>query len=110
MVEKEIKKRPLMTKQALKYSDKVIITDDNPKNLLSPKKIRKEMISKISKNQKLKFKEISNRRKAIEYSINIMDLEDFLIIAGKGHENYQIIKNRKFYFSDKNTVLKFINK
>ncbi len=107
--ERDTKKRPLMTKEALKYSDKIIITDDNPRNE-NPKKIRKEMISKISKNQKLKISEISNRRKAIEYSINIMDLDDFLIIAGKGHENYQEIRSRKFYFSDKNTVLKFINK
>ena len=68
------------------------------------------MISQISKKQQFKIKEISNRRKAIEYSISIMDLKDFLLIAGKGHENYQIIKNRKFYFSDKNAVLEFINK
>ena len=98
-----------MTKQALNYSNKVIITDDNPRNE-SPKIIRKEMISQISEKQQFKIKEISNRRKAIEYSISIMDLKDFLLIAGKGHENYQIIKNRKHYFSDKNTVLKFINK
>ena len=107
--ERDTKKRPLMTKEALKYSDKIIITDDNPRNE-TPTKIRKEMISKISKKQKIKISEIANRRKAIEYSINIMDLDDFLIIAGKGHENYQEIRNRKFYFSDKNTVLKFINK
>ena len=102
-------KRPLMTEEALKFSNKVIITDDNPRNE-DPQKIREEMISKITEKELIYIKEIPNRKKAIQYCINILEKNDFLLIAGKGHENYQIIKNRKFFFSDKKTVKEFINK
>ena len=102
-------KRPLMTEEALKFSNKIIITDDNPRNE-NPLKIRKEMISKVPKKKLLYIKEIPNRKKAIQYCINILGKNDFLLIAGKGHENYQIIKNKKFFFSDKKTVIEFINK
>ena len=102
-------KRPLMTEEALKFSNKIIITDDNPRNE-EPQKIRKEMISKIPKKKLIYIKEVPNRKKAIQYCINILGKNDFLLIAGKGHENYQIIKNKKFFFSDKQTVMEFINK
>ena len=102
-------KRPLMTEEALKFSNKIIITDDNPRNE-DPQKIRKEMISKIPKQKLIYIKEVPNRKKAIQYCINILGKNDFLLIAGKGHENYQIIKNKKFFFSDKQTVIEFINK
>ncbi len=101
-------KRPLMTEEALKFSDKIIITDDNPRNE-DPKKIRNEMISKIPKKKLIFIKEIPNRKKAIQYCINILGKNDFLLIAGKGHENYQIIKNKKKFFSDKQTVKELIN-
>ncbi len=107
--ERDKLKRPLMTKEALKLSDKIIITDDNPRNE-DPQKIRKEMISKIPKKKLIHIKEIPNRKKAIQYCINILKKNDFLLIAGKGHENYQIIKNRKFFFSDKKTVIDLIKK
>ena len=102
-------KRPLMTKEALKFSSKIIITDDNPRNE-EPHKIRKEMISKIPKKKLIYIKEVPNRKKAIQYCINILGKNDFLLIAGKGHEEYQIIKNKKFFFSDKQIVKEFINK
>ena len=51
-----------------------------------------------------------NRKKAFQYCINIMEKNDFLLIAGKGHENYQIIKNKKLFFSDKQTVIEFLKK
>ena len=89
-------KRPLMTEEALKFSNKVIITDDNPRNE-DPQKIREEMISKITEKELIYIKEIPNRKKAIQYCINILRKNDFLLIAGKGHENYQIIKNKKFF-------------
>ena len=107
--ERDKSKRPLMTEEALKFSDKIVITDDNPRNE-DPQKIRKEMISKTPKHKLVYIKEIPSRKKAIQYCINILEKNDFLLIAGKGHENYQIIKNRKFFFSDKETVIKLINK
>ena len=56
------------------------------------------MIKKINKIEKKKIKEISNRKKAIRFSINLLKKEDFLLIAGKGHENYQIVQNKKYFF------------
>ena len=96
-----------MTKEALKYSHKIIITNDNPRNE-SPAKIREDMLKKVNKQEKKRIIEIPNRKRAIENSIKILTEKDFLIIAGKGHENYQIIKNKKLFFSDKKTVLGFI--
>ena len=100
-------KRPLMTKEALTYSDYVIITDDNPRNE-SPAKIRKEMIKNLGKIAKKKIKEIADREKAIQYSIKLLNKDDFLVITGKGHENYQIYKNKKSFFSDKETAKKIV--
>ncbi len=105
--ERDRTKRPLMTKEALKYSHKIIITNDNPRNE-SPAKIREDMLKKVNKQEKKRIIEIPNRKRAIENSIKILTEKDFLIIAGKGHENYQIIKNKKLFFSDKKTVLGFI--
>ena len=73
-----------MGKEAVKYSDLVIITDDNPRDE-DPAKIRKDMMKKLNKIEKKK-KEIANRKKAIRFSINLLKKEDFLLIAGKGHE------------------------
>ena len=98
-----------MTKEALTYSDCVIITDDNPRNE-NPSKIRKEMTKNLREIDKKNIKEIADREKAIQYSIKLLNKNDFLVITGKGHENYQIYKNRKSFFSDKDTVLKFIGK
>ncbi len=107
--ERDKSKRPLMTEEALKLSDKIIITDDNPRNE-DPQQIRKDMTSKTPKKKLVYIKEIPSRKKAIQYCINVLEKNDFLLIAGKGHENYQIIKNRKFFFSDKETVIELINK
>lgn len=100
-------KRPLMTKQALLFSDAVIITDDNPR-YENPKKIRNEMVEKVSKDDLSKIKSIGDREKAIKYAISIMDEKDILLIAGKGHEKYQFIKDKKIFFSDKKVTLKII--
>ena len=107
--ERDKTKRPLMTKEALTYSDCVIITDDNPRNE-NPSKIRKEMTKNLREIDKKNIKEIADRKKAIQYSIKLLNKNDFLVITGKGHENYQIYKDRKSFFSDKDTVLKFIGK
>ena len=107
--ERDKTKRPLMTKEALTYSDSVIITDDNPRNE-NPSKIRKEMTKNLREIDKKNIKEIADREKAIQYSIKLLNKNDFLVITGKGHENFQIYKDRKSFFSDKDTVLKFIGK
>ena len=82
--ERDKTKRPLMTKEALTYSDCVIITDDNPRNE-NPSKIRKEMTKNLREIDKKNIKEIADRKKAIQYSIKLLNKNDFLVITGKGH-------------------------
>ena len=102
-------KRPMMTKEAIKLSDLVIITDDNPRNE-NPAKIRKEMMKNLKKIDKKKVKEIADRKEAISFSIKLLKKNDFLLIAGKGHENYQIVGDKKYFFSDKEIAEKIISK
>ena len=102
-------KRPMMTKEAIKLSDLVIITDDNPRNE-DPSKIRKEMMKNLKKIDKKKVKEIADRKEAISFSIKLLKKNDFLLIAGKGHENYQIVGDKKYFFSDKEIAEKIISK
>ena len=96
-----------MTKEALSFSDKIIMTNDNPRNE-DPNKIMDDMMIGLKSDALKKIKKISDRDKAIKYSIKILKKNDILLIAGKGHENYQIINNNKNKFSDKETALKFL--
>lgn len=88
-------KRPIMGKIASSIADLVIITDDNPRNE-DPSIIRSEIASAISS----KAVEIEGREKAIRYAVFEMQKGDILLIAGKGHEDYQIIGDKKIYFDD----------
>ena len=87
-------KRPMMGKIANQYCDRVYLTDDNPR-YENPNLIRKTL-----KKYCQKARDISNRRLAIQTAISEMHQKDILIIAGKGHEKYQIIKNKKYLFDD----------
>ena len=98
--DRDKKKRALMAKVANKYSKKIYITDDNPRKE-DPKKIRNEIKKKISIN---KCFDIGNRTKAIEKAINNAEPNEVILIAGKGHEDKQIYKNKIFYISDKKIV------
>ena len=100
-------KRPLITKQALKYSDLVILADDNPR-FENPDKIRSDMLNGISDVKRIK--NIGNRKKAIEFSVSLLKKDDILLISGKGHENFQIIRGEKKYFCDKKVTLKILEK
>ncbi|MCX4084067.1 UDP-N-acetylmuramoyl-L-alanyl-D-glutamate--2,6-diaminopimelate ligase [Rickettsia hoogstraalii] len=93
-------KRSLMGQIAAKLADNVIITDDNPRNE-DPKLIRAEIISGI---EKADYIEIADRKEAIKYGINNLKQDDILLIAGKGHENYQIIGDKKLPFDDAKIV------
>ena len=99
-------KRPIMGDIATNYSDFVIFTSDNPR-YEKPKKILKDITCKLdNKNYKI----IVNRKKAIKRGIQMLEKSDILLLLGKGHEDYQIIKNKKYPFSDKNIVLKYIRR
>ncbi|WP_375332283.1 UDP-N-acetylmuramoyl-L-alanyl-D-glutamate--2,6-diaminopimelate ligase [Candidatus Tisiphia endosymbiont of Temnostethus pusillus] len=91
-------KRALMGQVAAQIANEVIITDDNPRNE-EPKFIRQQIIQAIIAITN-SFIEINNRKIAIIETINNLQEDDILLIAGKGHENYQIIGNKKLPFSD----------
>ena len=99
-------KRGIMGSIACNYSDYVIFTSDNPRNE-DPKKIIEDIICKLdNKNYEIKI----NRKKAIKRGIQLLKKNDILLLLGKGHENYQIIKNNKINFDDKEEVLKIIRR
>ncbi len=97
-------KRRKMGLVAAKYANKIYITDDNPR-YENPKNIRK-----IIKNYCPNGIEVPNRKKAILLAISKLDFNDILIIAGKGHENYQLIKNKKIDLNDFQIVKNFVSK
>ena len=83
-----------MAKVANNYSKKIYVTDDNPRNE-DPKKIRNEIIKKIRSN---KCFNIGNRAEAIKKAIINSEPNEVVLIAGKGHEDKQIYKNKIFIF------------
>ncbi|QCI16475.1 UDP-N-acetylmuramoyl-L-alanyl-D-glutamate--2,6-diaminopimelate ligase [Buchnera aphidicola (Aphis craccivora)] len=99
--ERDKKKRPLMGKIAEKIANKVIITNDNPRNE-NQNQIIQEIISGCIKKEKIII--IPNRKKAISYVFFRANINDIIFIAGKGHENYQIIGNQYIYQSDQEIV------
>jgi UDP-N-acetylmuramyl-tripeptide synthetase len=102
---RDAQKRPLMGKIAVDKADIVIVTDDNPRNE-NAGEIRKDIISGCSTSDKLI--EIPNRKNAIIEAIKMLKESDILLIAGKGHEKYQIIGNRSYKFDEREIVAKAI--
>ncbi len=98
--ERDRKKRPLMAKIADKNCRKIYITDDNPRNE-NPKKIRKELLRSISIDD---VYDIGNRSLAIKKAIENAEPQEVLLIAGKGHEEQQIYKNKILNISDKKII------
>lgn len=96
-------KRPLMAKAAADLSDKIIITSDNPR-FEEPQDIVNEMLVGLDKKEMEKTLSIVNRRQAIEKACSIAKPGDVILIAGKGHENYQDVKGVKHHFDDKEIV------
>lgn len=101
--ERDQGKRPIMGAIAEQYSDYVIITNDNPRTE-KPKKIIDEIKNGLLKPDS--SISIQDRSEAIFSTITRASSEDVILIAGKGHENYQIIGKDKLYYSDSNTVKK----
>ncbi|WP_238967843.1 UDP-N-acetylmuramoyl-L-alanyl-D-glutamate--2,6-diaminopimelate ligase [Buchnera aphidicola] len=105
--ERDKKKRPLMGKIAEKIADKVIITNDNPRNE-DQNIIINEIIAGCIKKEKIII--IPNRKKAISYVFVQSNINDIIFISGKGHENYQIIGNHRIDHSDQETILNLLEK
>ncbi len=95
-------KRPMMGEIAAAKADVIYITDDNPR-MEDAGEIRKQIIAACKNGI-----EIANRADAIRTAVNGLSDGDILIIAGKGHEDYQIIGKEKTHFSDREEVLKYL--
>ena len=96
-------KRPLMAQEAVKQSDKVIITSDNPR-FEEPQDIINDMLAGLNAQQMKKIISIVDRREAIRTACMMAQKGDVILIAGKGHENYQEIKGVKHHFDDHEVV------
>ena len=96
-------KRPLMAQEAVKGSDKVIITSDNPR-FEEPQDIIADMLAGLTPAQKTNVVTITDRRDAIRTACMLAAKGDVILVAGKGHETYQDIKGVKHHFDDKEVL------
>ena len=96
-------KRPLMAQEAVKQSDRVIITSDNPR-FEEPQDIINDMLAGLDQKQMKKVLSIADRREAIKTAVMLAEKGDVILIAGKGHEDYQEIKGVKHHFDDREIV------
>ena len=97
-------KRPLMAHEAARLSDKVIITSDNPR-FEEPQDIINDMLAGITDEERSKVLSIVDRKEAIRTACMLAKKGDVILVAGKGHENYQEIKGVKHHFDDKEVLL-----
>jgi len=96
-------KRPLMAQEAAKQSDRVIITSDNPR-FEEPQDIINDMLAGLNAQQMKKTISITDRKEAIRTACMMAQKGDVILIAGKGHEDYQEIKGVKHHFDDREVV------
>lgn len=99
-------KRPLMGEIADNNSDIIIVTSDNPRTE-NPDSIIKDILKGINRDTGLFV--YSDRKKAIREAINLAVENDIIVVAGKGHEDYQIIGNKKIHFSDQELLRTYLN-
>lgn len=100
-------KRPIMGQIACDNSDMVFITSDNPRDE-EPMDIIKDILDGIQ--SKKNYEVVCDRAEAIKSALREANKDDFVVIAGKGHEDYQIIKGVKYHFDDKEQVRNFFGK
>lgn len=96
-------KRPIMAKEAAARSERVILTSDNPRDE-EPADILHDMEAGLNDEGKAKTLSISDRREAIRTAASLAQKGDVILIAGKGHEDYQEIKGVKYHFDDREVV------
>ena len=102
-------KRPKMAKAAAKYSDYLIATSDNPRTE-DPEKIIRDVENGLKEINfpKEKYTVIINREEAIKFGVEMSKSKDSLLIAGKGHEDYQILGREKIHFDDREMARKYL--
>ena len=96
-------KRPIMAVEAVKNSNKVILTSDNPRNE-EPQDIINDMLAGLDEEQKRNVLSITDRKEAIRTACALAGKGDVIRVAGKGHEDYQEIKGVKHHFDDKEVI------
>ncbi|MEL7585444.1 MAG: UDP-N-acetylmuramoyl-L-alanyl-D-glutamate--2,6-diaminopimelate ligase [Prolixibacteraceae bacterium] len=101
-------KRPEMAQEAVLQSDKVILTSDNPRTE-EPEQIIKDMEAGIRPHQQKKALSIVSRRDAIKTACMLAQPGDIILVAGKGHEDYQEIKGVKHHFDDREVIRELFN-
>lgn len=98
-------KRPVMAQAACDWSDRVILTSDNPRTE-DPEAILRDMEAGLSSAAKRKYITLVDRKQAIEEAVRMAKPEDIILVAGKGHEKYQDINGVKHPFDDKEVLQK----
>ena len=96
-------KRPLMAREAIRISDQLILTSDNPRNE-DPDEIISEMYAGLDNDEQRRTLCIADRSSAIKTAYSIAGANDVILVAGKGHEDYQEIKGVKYHFDDREKV------
>ena len=96
-------KRPLMAKEAFRLSDQLILTSDNPR-FEEPEQIIQEMLAGLSPENQEKVLCVTNREQAIKTATLLARKGDVILVAGKGHEDYQEIKGVKHHFDDREKI------
>lgn len=96
-------KRPIMAKVAVENSDRVIITSDNPR-FEDPQAIIDDMLAGLSEEQRQSVLNIVDRREAIRTACMLAKPGDVILVAGKGHEDYQIVQGVKHHFDDHEVI------
>ena len=100
-------KRPMMAQIAKRGSEQLILTSDNPRNE-DPKEILKDMTDGLNTDELRSTLVIEDRAAAIQTACTLAQANDVILIAGKGHEDYQIIQGVKHHFDDHEEVKKYI--
>ncbi len=100
--DRDAKKRPLMGSIAARLSDYVIVTSDNPRTE-DPTLIINDILEGL-KNTKTPYTVIENRVEAIKYAVNNARTDDIIVLAGKGHETYQILKTGKIHLDEREVI------
>ena len=96
----------MMAREAVKGSDKVILTSDNPRHE-DPQAILDDMIAGLDATEMRNVLVIVDRRQAIRTACQLAEAGDVVLVAGKGHENYQIIGDVKHHFDDREELRRF---
>jgi UDP-N-acetylmuramoyl-L-alanyl-D-glutamate--2,6-diaminopimelate ligase len=100
-------KRPLMGKVAADFSERLILTSDNPRSE-KPEEIIRQMLGGVPDEKKKEVLAIPDRREAIKTAVMLASEGDVILVAGKGHESYQEIAGKRYHFNDLEVLREFL--